>query len=254
MTLLFVDDEPLVIQDIANSLDTQKLGVDKIHLAYSAKQAQEVFQRETIDIILCDIEMPQTNGLELLAWVKERYPATRSIIVTSFSVFKYAQQALHLGCLDYLLKPTAISDLEKAIARAIQTMDGQNRPEPDEYAQLSSTVKRAVLFILDNQSLSLSRQDVASHVFLNPDYLDRRFKSETGMSITQFITNKKVEKAKKLLKDNQHSISEIAELVGYNNLSNFSYMFKQYTGLSPRAYRNSSTGKRFSEDEGEADS
>ncbi len=234
MTILFVDDEPLIIQDLAKSIDREALMIDKILLAYSAKQAQAFFAQEPIHLVLCDVEMPQTNGLEFLSWVKENYPDTKSMIITGFSVFRYAQTALQLGCLDYLLKPISPEDLEKAIARVGKI----TLPlEEDKFQNLSTAVKQAILFILDNQSLALTRQEVASHVFLNPDYLDRKFKAETNMSITQYITTKKVEKAKDLLQNSTMSISEIAELAGYSNLANFSCMFKQVTGFTPSAYR-----------------
>lgn len=235
MTLLLVDDEPFVIQELANTMDARKLGLHQVLLAYNAVQAQSLFQQYQIDIIVTDVEMPQISGLELLAWVKANHPQTIGVILTCHSVFRYAQEALRLGCADYILKPVMIDDLEKTISRVIRGLmieeqEGQDRRE-------STVVQRAKMFINDNIHLPLIRGDVASHVFLTADYLDRRFKAETGETIFSYIQQKKVSVAKQMLLKTDMNISEISEKLGYNSLSNFSFTFKQATGMSPKAFR-----------------
>jgi YesN/AraC family two-component response regulator len=244
MTILFVDDEPLVIQDIFQHLDVKKLCVDRMLKAGSASEAKSVLGQEPVDIIVCDIEMPRISGIDLLTWVREHYPATESIIITSYSIFRYAQDAVRLGCIDYLLKPIVIDELESAIHRAIK--EHNITASESSGCVLSTTVRRAKMFIEDSLTYeSLSRTEVASHVFMNPDYLDRRFKAELGVSITQFITQLKIQVARHLLTHTDTSISEIAVTVGYPNLSNFSFMYKQATGESPRAYRQRLLRKTF---------
>lgn len=103
--------------------------------------------------------------------------------------------------------------------------------------QHTNIILQAREYIEQNLQLNLSRKDVANHVFLNADYLDRRFKSELGVSISQYMLQKKLDFAKHLLTDTDKSISDIALDIGYNNLSSFSHMFKHETGDTPMAYR-----------------
>jgi len=116
--LLIVDDEIHAIEGVKSDLDKEKLGISTIHTAYSMRQAIQIIEQEQIDIMLCDIEMPQGSGLELLAWVREHYPNIITIFLTSHADFHYAKEAIQLGSLDYLLKPVHTSELEKAIVRA----------------------------------------------------------------------------------------------------------------------------------------
>ena len=103
MTVLMVDDEPLTIQTLAKNIDWAHLGVSATLLAFNAEQAKELFDAsDKIDIILCDIEMPGTDGFSLLQWVREHHSETKMVIITNHAVFRYAQQAVHLGCVDYL--------------------------------------------------------------------------------------------------------------------------------------------------------
>lgn len=116
--LLIVDDEVLAIEGVKSDLDLNKLGINKLHTAINIRQAKELFERERIDILLCDIEMPQGSGFDLLTWVREHYPNTATIFFTSHADFKYAKEALQLGSVDYLLKPVRAADLENAIRKA----------------------------------------------------------------------------------------------------------------------------------------
>lgn len=124
--MLIVDDEIHAIEGVKADLDLTKLGIIKLFTAYSMRQAQAVFGQEIIDIMLCDIEMPQGSGLELAAWVREHHPETVIIFLTSHADFKYAKEALKLGSLDYLLKPVLTTDLEKAIVSAQNVLDQYN--------------------------------------------------------------------------------------------------------------------------------
>ena len=121
MTVLMVDDEPLTIQTLAKNIDWAHLGVSATLLAFNAEQAKELFDAsDKIDIILCDIEMPGTDGFSLLQWVREHHSETKMVIITNHAVFRYAQQAVHLGCVDYLTKPLnpeAVSEMLRAIIK-----------------------------------------------------------------------------------------------------------------------------------------
>jgi two-component system, response regulator YesN len=235
MNILFVDDEPLILQDILRSIDWKALGIDDVHSACSAKEAMQLFTRHHFDIVACDIEMPQTNGITLLYWIKEQSPATQCIIISCHSVFSYAQDALRLGCVDYMLKPVLPEALEKILTKTIRDLRTGHFEEETKTA--SSLISMAVKVIAENLHTDISRKEVAQEVFMNPDYLDRRFKAETGLSVAQYITQKKIDKAKHYLRNTSMTISEIAYSLGYGSLSSFSSIFKQITSQSPQFYR-----------------
>jgi len=121
--LLLVDDEVHAIEGVRSDLDLEKLDISRLYTAFNLNQAKDIIQREHIDIILCDIEMPQGSGLELLAWVREHDPNIVSIFLTSHADFRYAKEAIQLGILDYLLKPVLASELEKVIRKAQNIID-----------------------------------------------------------------------------------------------------------------------------------
>lgn len=120
MNILIVDDEVHVTDGISHSIDWISLGIEHVYTAYNMKQAQAVFQEYTVDILLCDIEMPKGSGLDLLGWVRDHGYEAICIFLTSHANFDYANQAIRLESLDYVLKPVPYEELTKIIKKAIK--------------------------------------------------------------------------------------------------------------------------------------
>jgi two-component system, response regulator YesN len=119
LNILIVDDEVSAIEAVQKGIDWDKLGITTIYTAMSMKEAIEQLNKHSIGIMLCDIEMPMGTGLELLRWVKENKSKVEFVFMTCHADFSYAQQAMQLGSLDYLLKPLNYEKVEEAISKAI---------------------------------------------------------------------------------------------------------------------------------------
>ncbi|NIK70393.1 MULTISPECIES: response regulator [unclassified Paenibacillus] len=125
--LLIVDDEPIAVEGLKSGVDWPSIGISRVMTAYNADQAMEIFNRERVDILLCDIEMPKASGLQLLEWVRGNCPGTETIFLTCHADFQYAKQAIQLGSLDYLLKPIPYDELKVVVEKAIRKMEKEQR-------------------------------------------------------------------------------------------------------------------------------
>lgn len=92
-------------------------------------------------------------------------------------------------------------------------------------------------YIQHHMSEPISAEQLAEHLFLSRPYLSRKFKEETGESLTDFILKEKTEEAKRLLRYSDKSLTVIGSYLGFSSLSHFSRVFKKYAGCSPREYR-----------------
>ncbi|MDO4307126.1 MAG: helix-turn-helix domain-containing protein [Eubacteriales bacterium] len=119
MNLLLVDDERYIIEDLLSGMNWNRIGIDHVFTAMNVRQAKEVFEKEEIRIMLCDIEMPQASGLDLLRWITEKQLLCETILVTCHAEFSYAQEAIRLGATEYLLKPIDYDELENTIKKAM---------------------------------------------------------------------------------------------------------------------------------------
>ncbi len=84
----------------------------------------------------------------------------------------------------------------------------------------------------------ISIEELAAHVKLNETYLSKLFRKETGLSISEYIRDKKIEEAKGLLRYSEKTSIEIATDLGFSSHSYFISVFKKVTGATPKEYRN----------------
>lgn len=121
--LLIVDDEDFVRNAIVNILDWKELGFSEVYQAENGLQALEVALQCKPDLVLTDIKMPFMDGLELSAQLKEALPDTRIVVLSGHSEFKFAQEAIALGVLDYIIKPLGAATLTKKMTEIRKKLD-----------------------------------------------------------------------------------------------------------------------------------
>lgn len=117
--LLIVDDEVYALQAMVEGVDWHSAGIDQVFSAGDAEEARTLLKRHSIDIMICDIEMPGETGLDLQSWVLKHDPGMLTIFLTGHALFAYAQSAIKLNSFDYVLKPAPADQLLKIVSQAV---------------------------------------------------------------------------------------------------------------------------------------
>ncbi|WP_169082680.1 helix-turn-helix domain-containing protein [Paenibacillus sp. PL91] len=99
-------------------------------------------------------------------------------------------------------------------------------------------VKQSIAFMHHNYDRDIQVKDIAAAVSLHPGYLHRIFSAHYGKTLTGYLTELRMEKAKMLLRETDVAIADICDYVGVGSRQYFHAMFKKYTGMTPIAYRN----------------
>lgn len=125
MKLLAVDDEMLVLVGLKSMLDWKSLGIEYAGTAHNGQQALEQIEQIKPEIVLIDINMPVKNGLEVAKECREKYGKLPVFIfLTSYEEFSFAQEAVSVQALDYLVKISLTpKKLEKSIRKAIDQIN-----------------------------------------------------------------------------------------------------------------------------------
>ena len=251
MKLLIVDDEYIAVEGVLNGVNWESLGFEQVLHAYSYSEAVEVFQKNYVEIMICDIEMPDGTGLELVEWVNQHSPDTLCIIMSCHDEFDYARQALSLRCLDYVLKPVRYATLTAILKKAMDTV-GERRHKArmeafgQQYIDMVSgknwdnqenAIERVEHYISAHLSEDLSVKSLADMVYVGADHLTRTFKKRYGKTVTDYILEKRMILAGELLKDSRLTITMVSDAVGFGNYSYFTEQFKRFYGKTPREYR-----------------
>jgi len=125
MKLLIVDDGHYIVEYLKHLLDWKVYGIDHIQTSTNSIEAKELLHQNHIDILITDIRMPEVSGIDLLEHIHQFKLKTKVIFLSGYSQFDYAQKAIRLGILDYLLKPVDKEDMEKAIEQAVNIIKAQ---------------------------------------------------------------------------------------------------------------------------------
>lgn len=242
-SILLVDDMPVTVDRLASDIDWASIQITQIYRAYGTTEAERILSETHIDILLTDIKMPGKDGLAMIRdWLKQ-HQQMGIVLYSAYDEFSFAQQAIELGVSCYLTKPTAydviLSKVKLILERqARKTASPRTESSPAGELIDNALVRHAMEVVDSSLSSSLTVQDIALLLHVHPNHLSRVFKQVTGVTPIQYITSKKIERAKELLGKPGMRIGDIVELLGYESVSYFSRLFKRETGYSPREYIN----------------
>jgi len=104
LNVLLVDDDLLILDDLATIIDWEANGFQVVASVNNGNEALEYIRENYVDIVIADIEMPRLNGLAFIKQLNSLHLSIETILLTSFSKFDYAREAISLGVHNYLLK------------------------------------------------------------------------------------------------------------------------------------------------------
>jgi two-component system, response regulator YesN len=107
----------------------------------------------------------------------------------------------------------------------------------EEVRKASGLIERINAYVHEHYSEQLDRNEIASAFHLAPEYLAKLYKKKTGVYLKDYIREYRVEQAKRLLRDRNVLVSDVAGAVGFDNFSYFSTIFRKYVGMAPNEYR-----------------
>lgn len=243
MTVLIVDDEAYMVEYIRELVDWSAYGFDRVLTAGGGSLARDLIDEFEPELLITDVKMPRISGLDLAQWIYEKRYRTQIIIISGYSEFDYARQAIRFGVADYLVKPVLKEEFSEMLERMLPGSGGSRESETateeeemqdDNRAAVVSCVKN---YIWENPGKNLSLDFLGELVHLHPAYLSKIFKETADVNLSSYITDVKMQKAAELLEQTDKKIYEIMGQLGYQKSQHFSKLFKERYGMTPKEYR-----------------
>ncbi|HHW31934.1 MAG TPA: response regulator [Clostridiaceae bacterium] len=257
LKVIVVEDAYLLRKGLIFTIDWESMGCQVIGDVSNGIDGVDIILRLKPHIVITDIRLPGMNGLEMMKVVKDKSDA-KFIIISGYSEFEYAQQAVKLGAIDYLIKPVDDRLLMDALQRACEAVRRDNLVNKlqtqfsniedsklmlfKEYMAIepstkSEYVNKTIKYIIENYSKDIRVKDIADSMQLSESHLSRIFKEETSYTIVDYITYYRIKKACSLLMDQSSKVYEVSEKVGYKDQRYFSVIFKQMVGITPTEFK-----------------
>lgn len=246
MKVLVVEDEEMIRKGIVLAVDWAALDCVVVGEASNGEEGLRAAQRYAPTLIITDLKMPKMDGIEMLRRLREEGNNAFVIILTAYDSFAYAQSALRLGAVDFLLKPFHDGELEQAV----QTLRQRMEPAGTEVVPVLPGLKKGdkSKYVLEAMDYigehygdpNITVGEIAQSIGISEGHLSHTFKKETDYTLLNYLTRYRIHKAMELLRDCRVKVYEVAQQVGYKDITYFSATFKKVVGISPSEYQDTS--------------
>lgn len=143
VTICIIDDIKSVVEMIARKPQWQEHGIEVAGTALDGEEGLGMIRRLRPDIVLTDIRMPRMDGLEMTRAILQFAPECRIIILSAYSEFSYAQQAIRLGAMDFVKKPFSVEEIVNVVLKA-RNLCLQEREEQDKLKAMELKIKESL--------------------------------------------------------------------------------------------------------------
>ncbi len=247
--VVLVDDEDIIVEGLKQTVPWEEYNCAVSGTADNGDAGLELVEKLKPDILFTDIRMPGKNGLEVVRELKAIHKDMQVIVLTGYREFEYALEAVNLGVLRMIMKPSRIEDIVDALEAAI-TEIGTSKGGAEEQGLTidegpgNFLATKAVKYIMEHFAEKITLEQVASHLFVSTWYLCKVLKKATNKNFIDIVNGVRIESAKKQLAETYKKVYEISESVGFSELAYFSRIFKKTTGMTPNEYRNRVASKK----------
>lgn len=129
MRLLIAEDELWLRKRLVSTIDWSSYGISEVYEAEDGGEALEIALKEKPDIVITDIRMPELSGIDLMKKLNENSIFSKMIVVSGYDDFEYAQGALRMGAINYLLKPVDEEELLDSVKRCVEELKKEKNKE-----------------------------------------------------------------------------------------------------------------------------
>ena len=236
LRVLLVDDEIIIRRGFRQLFDWEAHDCEVVGEAADGMEALSQIDSLNPEIVIMDINIPIMNGLKVIQLSRMKHPETAFIIVSGYDDFAYCREALRLQITDYILKPVDYEEFGACIDNLKIALFQQKSAEEIEGGE-ERIINKIVRFVQNHLAEEISLSVLAEEFHFSTQYVSQLFKNEIGVNFLTYLTNIRMEKAKKLLLSTDLPIAEVSEQTGYGDYRVFTKVFKKSEGVTPTQYR-----------------
>lgn len=228
-SLLIIDDEADIRNGYARFFPWEQMGFEVVACAEDGVAALEILRRTLVDLVICDLVMPNMDGFSFIRQVNRLYPDVLIIVLSGYDSFEYARQLVSLKVFHYLLKSDKHHVLIEVLKKAHDELERRT-------GGIDYLVAAARQYVTENMTgATLNAASARMHV--SPSHLSRTFKEKTGKNFYAYVLEQRMDRACELLAGSTLRIYQIALELGYSDVKSFNRVFKQRMCTTPKEYR-----------------
>ncbi len=248
--ILIVDDDPEIVDMHLGLLSDAYTLINKSDGENAIRYLEE---NRDIHLAIIDFKLPDMSGIEVLKQVKKMMPCTPAIFVTGHGSEEVAIRAFRHGARDYIKKPFSYSDFMRRIDFCLSLNDikqvkkrkpvsaDAREPAPRAGVAKTQSLEEARRYIDSNFATDIDLDKAAGLAGLSRFHFSRVFKQCYGSTFQSYLNLRRIEQAKRLLRDDSFTVTDVAFSVGYADLTHFERIFKKIARCTPTQFKRSQT-------------
>ena len=238
MRIIVIEDEEYVCKCVSELIEEMSSSYHVIVRTTNSLNGWNLIEKLVPDVVVTDIKMSGLSGLDLIKMAREKRLPTKFIIISAYSDFEYAREAIKYKVNAYIVKPITYEEVKEALQSI--SCESENLASEEEMPQMLAvrhpSIQKAIKYIEQHYSEPITQASIVEKLHLSTQYFSQLFHKETGIKFSRYLMNHRVKVAKTLLALPNARISDVAKEVGYEDEKYFHKVFKHITGVSPREY------------------
>ena len=240
MRIIIAEDEQRSREGLCRLVEGLEGDYQLVGRAANGSAALDMILQLKPDAVFTDIKMPIMDGIELVTLARARGVKAEFVIISGYADFEFARKSISLDVAEYLLKPVTREDVQRALVRVQERLDGRRAGSDVQMGHLRErfpdahpAVLRALDIIETAYASRVSQRDLAGELGVSPEYFSYLFSKNVGMTFSEFLRRFRIDQAKALYTAGEVPKAEVPYRVGFSDAKYFSQVFRTIEGMSP---------------------
>ncbi|GFO59565.1 hypothetical protein GMST_18900 [Geomonas silvestris] len=248
LPILIVEDDVECLALLESLL--KRKGYSNVVAAGSGEAALEYLAGNEVGALVLDLHLPGVSGTGLVKMVRACRPCMSVVIVTGSSKLDTAVECMKLGAADFLTKPISFERLVECLDRALERYQEScgaaagglawregEAGAPAIPEELPERLRAAIRYLEENLAAPISLERLAEEACFSKFHFCREFKKYLGVTPIQYLMQRRIDLAARLLRSKHLPISAVALKTGFPDQSEFTKSFKKCLGVTPSTYK-----------------
>ena len=233
--VIIVDDDVWSREDVKTSFGFAQNGFDVVGEYGDAESGLAAILRDVPDLVVSDIRMNASSGLDMLRRIRENQLPLLFVLVSGYDDFSYVQEAFRYQAFYYLLKPLDDTKSQNLLLRIRSELMQRDASGSKTYC--NDSLGKAMQYIDEHLDSNFTLDEMAKALYINKNYLSSTFTKRLGQTFTQYKNAQRVALAAKMIREGEPRLLDVAQQSGFDSPSHFCKVFKQVLGVTPQEYK-----------------
>lgn len=234
-----VDDDELILDDMIAITPWMEAGFEVCGKNTNPLDALKEIPKLDPDAVFVDLKMPDLNGNELIFELKKAGCKAEFVMISAYDDFENVRSFFKQTGFDYVLKPVGTEDI-RGILELLSMKLSKDRPsQPAGNPTDNPNFNELIEYVNENFTGKIQLGPLAARFGFSKGYVCALFQKYYNKSLSLYLTDLRMEYAKKLLEEKTLLVKQVGAMCGYADYYHFFKVFKNYYGVSPKEMRNS---------------